>query len=160
MFNYSPQDGPHFQSVCIPPIVRWAMKLLAPSITRLCMALKHEVDEEILANTLAVMGVHANRLAHLKKQKITYKEEVHQLERAMTLHIQVFDGLFRCGAHAIGAQKRVKKELQRVTKGRCTEAELANLPANAIKCLTLVHELVECCKTSRNTMALLEMKYK
>jgi hypothetical protein len=51
------------------------------------MDVKHEVNEEILANTLAVMGVHTNKLAHLQKRKITYKEEVHQLKRAMTLQI-------------------------------------------------------------------------
>jgi hypothetical protein len=56
-------------------------------ITRLYMDVKHEVNEEILANTLAVMGVHTNKLAHLQKRKITYKEEVHQLKRAMTLQI-------------------------------------------------------------------------
>ena len=39
------------------------MKLLALSIKCLCMAMKKEVDEEVVATVVAVTNIHSNRLA-------------------------------------------------------------------------------------------------
>ena len=61
------------------------MKLLAPSIMRLCMTVKHEVEEEILANTVAIIDMHVSRLNHLQRQKLSCKEEVYHLESALAL---------------------------------------------------------------------------
>lgn len=78
----------------------------------------------------------------------------------MTLQIQVSDGLFKYGACVVGAQKIAKKELQKVTEGGCSEVELVDFTTNEIKYFILMHKLVECCKTSQNTMKLLETRYK
>jgi hypothetical protein len=123
------------------------------------MAVKHEVHEESLASAVPVTSIQAGTLGELQKQKIRCKEEVLQLETAMTIQIQMYDGLFKCGARAVGAYKRARKELQKVKRTGCSDVEFAKLATNEAKCITNVRQLAECCKTSAKAMALLETRY-
>jgi hypothetical protein len=140
--------------------VKRGMKLMAPSVRRLCLAVKAEVAEENVASKIAIIDWHTTRLGALQKRKISYTEEIQRLESALSLQESIYNGMFKCGSQAYGSRKKAKKELNEAIEDNCTAEELAHLTANKYRCFKNVRQHVEWCTTAKKAKDLLQARIK
>ena len=84
-------------STTIPLPVTRGMKLLAPSIDRVCKVVLAALEEENRASMRAHVDMDGNALGVLKKRKASYCEELQRLQGALSLQDDVFQGMFKCG---------------------------------------------------------------
>jgi hypothetical protein len=160
VFQSESESGSTNVCATISMAVKRGMKLLVPSIRRLCLAVKAEVAEENVASKIAVIDWHTTRLGALQKRKISCTEEIERLDSALSLQESIYCGMFKCGLQAYGSRKKAKKELNEAIEGNCTAEELAHLTANEYRCFKNVRQHVEWCTTAKKAKDLLQARIK
>jgi hypothetical protein len=159
VFQSASEDAIDITSTGIPMPVRQGMKLLAPSIQRLCNVVLAALEEENQATVLAVGDLDATRLGLLKKRRACCSEELQRLHRALSLQEDVFNGMFKCGEQAVGARKRAKRELKQALQANQKPEVIENLTASEEKCFRNIKQFIEWCTIAKKAKDLLQSRY-
>lgn len=150
--------APDVTSAAIPVPVRRGMKLLAPSIIRLCNVVLAGLEEEDRATVNAIEDLHPTTLGALKKRRACCMEELGRLQNALSLQDDVFNGMFKCGDQAVGARKKAKRELKEAQQANKKAEVIENLVANEEKAYRNIRQFVQWCTIAKKANDTLETR--
>lgn len=146
-------------STAIPLPVLRGMKLLAPSIDRVCKVVLSALDEENRASMHADVDMDGTALGVLKKRGASYCEEMQSLQGALSVQDNVYQGMFKCGDQAVAARKRARKDLKKAIETKQKPRVITELKANEDKCYENICQFVEWCRIAKAAKDTLQKRY-
>lgn len=139
----------HLTSAGIPLPVFRGMKLLAPSIFRLCNVVLSALEEEDVATVNAVEDLRATTLGMLKNRRACSIEELERLHSALSLQEDIFNGMFKCGEEAVAGRKKAKTELKEAVEANRKASVIENLTANEENSYRNIRQFVQWCTIAK-----------
>ena len=147
-------------SAGIPIPVRRGMKLLAPSILRLCNVVLTALEDEDRTTVNAVQDLCATTLGVLQNRRAYCIEELQRLKRALSFQETVYNGLFKCEDEAVGARKKARRELKEALQAKQKAAVIENLTANEEKSYRTIWQFVDWYTIAKKAKEDLQCRYK